>query len=119
MNRYLASFKRIAAQVTCREELSMRLFIGQYGLNDFLVDEAANSDPADIAAKALMHFCVADGQFNGFLVGLQTALQFLNEHCDAPNPGRQMRQTLTDLRKILDGAPTLRMIKQWIRGHYK
>jgi hypothetical protein len=119
MNRLIAAFKRIAAQVADREQFSMRLLIGQYGLNDFLVDEADNADPVDFGAKVLMHFCVEDGEFNGFLVGLQAALQFLNEHLDAPSSGTQMRRSLADLKRILDGQPTLRAVKQWIKSHYK
>ena len=62
----------------------MGAFIGEHGLQDFLVDEADNRDAIVFAAKDLHHFCVDDGRFSGFLVGLKTALQFLTERLVAP-----------------------------------
>ena len=42
MNRCVASFKRIAAQVADREGVRMATFIGERGLNDFLIDHSAH-----------------------------------------------------------------------------
>ncbi len=61
VNGYTASFKRIAAQVANREGVGMVTFIGERGLNEFLIDQSENTDVADIAAKALLAFCVEAG----------------------------------------------------------
>jgi hypothetical protein len=66
----------------------------------------------------LLAFCVEDGRFNGFIVGLKTVLQFLSEHLTAPAPGGGMKQSLSDLHQILGQQPTLDSIKQWINSYY-
>jgi hypothetical protein len=118
VNRCAASFKQIAAQVADRDGVRMATFIGERGLNDFLIDHSGNTDVADFAAHALLAFCVEDGRFNGFIVGLKTVLQFLGEHLQAPALGTGMKRSLGDLHQVLGSQPTLDSIKQWINSHY-
>jgi len=81
-------------------------------LSDFLIDQVTDSDtPADIAAKALQHFCIEEGEFNGFLPGVQIAVQFLTEsYSDFPP-----HQCLADLRAILEAGGDEGAIRQWVR----
>ena len=114
MSRYTASFKRIAAQVADREGVRMATFIGERGLNDFLIDHSGNTDVADFAARALLAFCVEDGRFNGFIVGLKTVLQFLGQQPRGALLGAGMKQSLGDLHQIRGSQPTLDSINQWV-----
>jgi hypothetical protein len=118
VNRYVVSFKRIAAQVAHREGVGMGTFIGDRGLNDFLIDQSENADVVDIAGKALLAFCVEDGRFNGFIAGLKTVLQFLSEHMEAPAAGASLNRCLVDLHQVLASGPTESSIKTWITSYY-
>ena len=83
-----------------------------------LIDHSGNTDVADIAAHALLAFCVEEGRFNGFVVGLKTVLQFLAEQLKPPGPAADMKQSLSDLHQILGSEPTLDSVKQWISTYY-
>jgi len=120
VEQHLKAFKAIAAQVAHRHGFSFGLFLGEHGLRDFLLDEvSANDRPADIAAKALRYFCVEEGRFNGFLVGLETAIQFLNEQMIRPANESQRVIAFQDLKKILDRGGELASILCWIASCYE
>ncbi len=120
MNRHLKAFKTVAAQVAHRHGFSFGVFLGEHGLQDFLIDEVGPTDsPADIAAKAIHYFCIEEGEFNGFFVGLETALQFLNESVRRSGDAAQRHLTFRDLKSILDSGGEIPAIREWIKAHYE
>ena len=89
-------------------------------MQDFLIDEVAPTDsPADISAKAIHYFCIEEGQFNGFFVGLETALQFLNESVRRSGDAAQQHVAFRDLKSILDSGGEIQAIREWIKAHYE
>lgn len=61
-------------------------------------------DASEIAADAIVAFCIEDGKFNGFMVGLETVLQFLGETMTPPTDVQQLQLSLRDLKSILDAG---------------
>ena len=57
-------------------------------------------------------------RFNGFLVGLETAVQFLNEQMPRPPQDRQRVIAFQDLKKILDGGGQVSAIQSWIESYF-
>jgi hypothetical protein len=118
-NRHLRAFKAIAAQIAHRHGFAFGVFLRDHGLQDFLVDEVTPSDGvAEIAAKALHYFCVEEDRFNGFFIGVETAVQFLNEHLGRPATEAQRAIAFRDLKNILDGGGQLAALEQWAKAHY-
>jgi hypothetical protein len=117
MERHLFLFKRIAAQVAHQEGFSMRAFINDRGLDDFVEEAAQNGYvPAEVAARALETFCMEEGRFNGFMVGLKTALGFLDEILSGP---RDKQKCFTDLRQIMAEGGRWEQFLKWVNGYYK
>jgi hypothetical protein len=117
MNPLLLKFKTIAAQAAYQARLSMRVFISDHGLHDFLIDANTRcSGPAEIAAYALQYFCLEGGKFNGFLVGVQTAIAFLDEHLTGP---AQKQQCLVDLKDLLNAGASYQQLLGWVQSYYR
>lgn len=88
------------------------------GLGDFLLEQSLNRDPTDLAARAIMTFCVGQGRYNGFKVGAVTCISFLDEEGRSPPKGTARVQAFKDLLMILNDNPTLETITSWIESHY-
>jgi hypothetical protein len=120
VKKHVKAFKAIAAQVAHHHGFGFGQFMGEHGLQDFLLDEVSDDDgPAEIAAKALHRFCVEDGRFNGFLVGVETAIVFLNERMTRPENASQRAVAYQDLKSVLDGGGQISSIERWIESHYR
>lgn len=120
MEDHVRHFKAIAAQVADRHGFSFGACLTDHGLRDFLIEVAAGGDsPADMAAKALVWFCVEEGRFNGFLVGLETVLQFLAEQLGGPQNSTERVAAFKDLRSILESRPDFAAVRQWVAAHYE
>ncbi len=65
-------FKECFAAAADEDDVSL----ASSGLHDFMMD-GPPEDPSELASLAILHFCVEDGKFNGFRVGLIAAIRFL------------------------------------------
>jgi hypothetical protein len=97
----------------------MSVFNHERGLADFLLEQDTNADPTDLAARAFLHFCVDDGGYNGFEVGVMLCVSFLDEVMPSPPTGSMRAQALKDLFVLTKNPPTLESIKRWVESHYR
>jgi len=106
---YLRTFMRIAVQVSGQ---GSRPNFRDRGLRDFELERRGKRlSPRDIAKDALVHFCLEEGRFNGFVLGIKAVLQFLSECKILPaNP----KQVFQDLKEILEGHCTPEIIQRWL-----
>jgi hypothetical protein len=85
------------------------------GLRDFQVEHKdREASVYEWAALALQHFCIRDGRFNGYLVGVTGVVRFLAETTDSS----PTRQALQDLRDVLEGTPTAESLVDWAKGAF-
>ncbi len=94
------TLKRLAAQIAQRMDFKMSAFIHERGLGDFLLEQDANGDAIDLAGRAILHFCVDEGGYNGFEVGVMLCVDFLDEAMTSPPTGAA-RQALKDLFTLM------------------
>ena len=114
----LRKFKQIAAQTAHHQDLNMGEFI-RSGLKDFLIDEVWEEDPTEVvAARAIASLCMENGAFNGFVVGLKAAIQFLDETFLGPKTTKERRSAHEELRQVLGGGGEEEEILEWINKHY-
>ncbi len=119
MTPLVRTFKRLAAQVAQRMSFKMSTFVHERGLGDFLLEQDANADAVDLAGRAILHFCVDEGGYNGFEVGMMLCVSFLDEVMPSPPTGPARAQALTDLFALIKNAPPLESVKRWIESHYR
>ena len=109
-------FQRVAAEIG-----PPSLFRRTGGsLVDFVENYLAPEDTLDIVgAKILQYFCLdEDGTPNNFLPGIQLAIGFLDAVKTAPTEPAQRRQSLVDLKAILQsGDPA--QLQRWVASYYK
>ena len=97
----------------------MSVFLGRHGLQAFLLDaDARNYSTTQLAAECLWQFCVTNGKYNGFEVGICTAVLFLNGQMSRPNTLQTRQQSYQDLRTILDQGGPYQAIEAWIHSYY-
>ncbi len=65
-----------------------------------------------------MHFCVDEGGYNGFEIGVMLGVSFLDEVMPSPPTGPARAQALKDLFTLIKSTPELGSIKGWIDSHY-
>ncbi|MGO9469875.1 MAG: hypothetical protein ACLQIB_30505 [Isosphaeraceae bacterium] len=118
MTAQVRTFKRVAAQVAQRMNFKMSAFNRERGLGDFLLDQGANADPIDVAGRAILYFCVDEGGYNGFEVGVMVCVTFLDEVMPSPPTGAARAQALKDLSALMKSSPTLESVKRWVESHY-
>jgi len=118
MTPLVRTFKRVAAQIAQRMNFKMSAFNHERGLGDFLLDQDANADAIDLAGRAILYFCVDEGGYNGFEVGVMLCVSFLDEVMASPPTGASRAQALKDLFALMKGPPTLEAIKRWVESHY-
>jgi hypothetical protein len=118
MTPLVRAFKRVAAQIAQRMDFKMSAFNHERGLGDFLLDQAANADAIDFAGRAIQHFCVDEGGYNGFEVGMMVCVSFLDEIMPSPPTGPARATALKDLFLLMKSPPTLGSIKGWVQSHY-
>ena len=117
MNALARTFKRIAFQVARRNRFPVGDFLDEHGLQGLLADATeSNYDLVELTSQALWQFCVSEGRFNNFMVGLQTVLQFLNEQ--RGDAGLDQTQQFRDLVAILQQGGPLAAIRAWVTTHY-
>ncbi|HLN33298.1 MAG TPA: hypothetical protein VK395_36560 [Gemmataceae bacterium] len=106
---YLRTFMRIAVQVGGQ---GSRPNFRDRGLRDFELERRGKRlSPQGIARDALVYFCLEEGRFNGFVLGIKAVLQFLSECKILPADPRQVYQ---DLGEILKAHCTPEMIQRWL-----
>jgi hypothetical protein len=118
MTSVVRTFKRVAVQVAQHANFKMSAFNHERGLADFLLDQEANADAIDLAARATLHFCVDDGGYNGFEVGAMLCVSFLDEVLPSPPIGPARARALKDLFVLLNSGPTLESVKRWVESNY-
>jgi hypothetical protein len=118
MTAIVRTFKRLAAQIAQRMNFKMSTFNHERGLADFLLDQDANTDPVDLVGRAILHFCVDEGGYNGFEVGVMLCVGFLDEVMPSPPTGIIRARALRDLFELMKSPPELEAVKRWIKSHY-
>jgi hypothetical protein len=84
-------------------------------IQDLCDNSISPSDTAhEIAAKALLHFGLTDGQFNNRLAAVTLVLGFL-EACTGQ---KRTEGSMLDLRQTLQNSPTQDAITGWARSHF-
>ena len=119
MTPIVRTFKRVAVQVAQHANFKMSAFNHERGLADFLLDQDTNNDAIDLAARATMHFCVDDGGYNGFEVGVMLCVGFLDEVMPSPPMGPARARALKDLFTLLKSGPTVESLKGWVEDNYR
>lgn len=119
MNARVAAFKRAAAFAARACGLSMSAFMGQHGLQAFLVDADANNlTLPQIAAQALFQFCVSNGTYNHFTAGIVAAVEFLDHQMQGPATPQGKQQSYLDLKAILDQGGPYQAVEAWVNSYY-
>jgi hypothetical protein len=118
MTPLVRTFKRVAAQIAQRMNFKMSTFNHERGLVDFLLDQAANADAIDLAGRAILYFCVDEGGYNGFEVGVMRCVSFLDEVMPSPPTGAARARALKDLFSLMKISPEPEAIKRWVQSHY-
>ena len=119
MTPLVRAFKGLAAQVAQRMSFKMSAFVHERGLADFLLDQNLNTDPIDLAGRAILYSCIDEGGYNGFEVGVMLCVSFLDEVMPSPPTGPARAQAFTDLFALIKTEPTLESVKHWIESHYR
>jgi hypothetical protein len=119
MTPLVRSFKRVAAQVAQRMNFKMSVFNHERGLGDFLLDHELSNDPIGLTAQAILQFCVDEGGYNGFAVGVMVCVAFLEEVMPAPPTGDARARALKDLFVLLKSPPELEAVKRWVESYYR
>ena len=68
--------------------------------------------------RAILYFCVDEGGYNGFEVGMMVCVSFLDEVMPSPPAGPARAQALKDLFLLIKSPPTLESIKRSGSSHY-
>jgi hypothetical protein len=111
------TFQRVAAEIG-----PPSLFRRTGGsLVDFVENVVAPQDTsASVGAKILQYFCLDDdGKANDFLPGIQLAIGFLDAVMTAPSDPAQRRQSLVDLKAILQSGNAASQLPAWVASYYK
>jgi hypothetical protein len=117
MKPQVKAFQDAAAQACQQQGFPFRRFLGDYGLEDILLEaDAADSSPQEIAIRVLLGCCVEDGRFNGFQAGFLAVMTYLNERLGRLGQGEQ--QAFRDLANILRTGPTPQAVEGWMRTHF-
>src|SRR5436309_49235 len=115
MNPLLRSFKHNLWVAAERGGLRKGELIKRHDVDSFELDEVKETDSAaEIAAKALRYFCVQDGRFNNFTVGVVAVMGFLEEHFKGPDHLATQAQAYQGLREILDQGGRHEVILRWV-----
>jgi len=117
MKPQVKAFQDAAAQACQQRGFPFRRFLGDYVLEDLLIEaDAADSSPQEIAIRVLLECCVEGGKFNGFQVGFLAVMTYLNERLGRLGQGEQ--QAFRDLANILTTSPTRQAVDRWMRTHF-
>ena len=109
MNPWAQMFKGLFVVAADKDGVS----ITRSGLRDFLLDDPPDDLP-QFATKALMHFCIEDGKFNGNVTALKAVFAFLEEARDGF--GKQARADLVQivLSYPVQEASLLHWAQSWL-----
>ncbi len=87
-------------------------------LSDFVDSQSDENDSGIVAAKILEYFCIEDGEYNDFALGVQLALAFLEKTMIGPGDQAQRLQCIKGLKTALDTGTTQEILK-WVVAHYR
>ncbi len=119
MNQLLRSFKQYLWQAAQRGGLRKGELQKRYDLDAFELKEVGETgSAAEIAAKALRYFCVEDGRFNNFIVGIAAVMSFLDEHMKGEKALNRRAIVYQDLKGVLDQGGQYEAILRWVESHY-
>jgi hypothetical protein len=110
------TFQRVAAEIG-----PPSLFRRTGGsLVDFVENFLDPGDATDVVgAKILQYFRLdEDGATNNFLPGIQLAVGFLDATMTAPKDPAQRKQSLRDLKTILDSGDAAQL-HRWVTSYYQ
>lgn len=84
--------------------------ISDSGLLDFLHDMEGVTSAHEMFARAVRHFCLEDGQYNGYEIGITAAVASLSQATDTGLP----KPAVVELGKLVqDGGGEFEALLSW------